>query len=88
MYIHINIHGQIDAETGEEITGNLVLNRSTRLAKWLHEEGVTIGDVVSISCQNCLEFCLIPVAAFFIGATIAPLNPDYTTGNYNIVKCC
>ena len=84
----VNVHGQVDAETGEQLTGNLALNRSIKLAKWLHEEGVTIGDVVSISSHNCLEFCLVPIAVFFIGATIAPLNCDYTTGTYDNVKRC
>jgi acyl-CoA synthetase (AMP-forming)/AMP-acid ligase II len=44
--------------------------------------GIGVGDTVSVNSENRLEFCVVPVAAFFVGAVFAPLNPDYTPGEY------
>ncbi|KAJ8917191.1 hypothetical protein NQ315_012683 [Exocentrus adspersus] len=69
---------QVDGETGEELTARLLLKRAIKLAKWFKSVGVGVGDSVSINSENRLEFCVVPCAAFLIGATFAPLNPDYT----------
>ncbi|KAF7268251.1 hypothetical protein GWI33_018613 [Rhynchophorus ferrugineus] len=68
----------IDALTGEEATGKLILARSIQLARWFQIAGIGIGDSISICSENRIEFSIIPIAAFFMGITIAPLNPDYT----------
>ncbi|KAL3280308.1 hypothetical protein HHI36_017797 [Cryptolaemus montrouzieri] len=69
---------QIDPLTEEQLTAGGVLRKGIRLAKFLKQHGIGHGDTVSIMSENRIEFCLVPVAAFFIGATFAPLNPDYT----------
>lgn len=69
---------QVDGETGEELSAPLILKRSIKLARWLTSRGIKKGDSISINSENRLEFCLVPVATLFVGATFAPLNPDYT----------
>lgn len=41
-----------------------------------------MGDVVSICSDNRIEFCLIPVAAFMAGLTVATINPEYTNAEF------
>lgn len=74
---------KVDGETNEELTATLLLKRAIKLAKWFKNEGITIGDSISINSENRLEFCIVPCATFLIGATFAPLNPDYTTRKYS-----
>ncbi|XP_023030474.2 luciferin 4-monooxygenase [Leptinotarsa decemlineata] len=71
---------QVDGETGEKLPANLLFKRAVRLAGWLKKQGISIGDNISINSKNRLEFCIVPVATLFAGATFAPLNPDYTPG--------
>lgn len=68
---------QVDGETGEQLQANLLLKQSVRVAKWLQRQGINVGDSISNNCENRLEFCVVPVATFFVGSTFAPLNPDY-----------
>ncbi|KAJ8970912.1 hypothetical protein NQ314_000962 [Rhamnusium bicolor] len=74
-----------DAETNEELTSSLLLKRAIKLAKWFKNQGVGVGDCISVNSENRLEFCIIPVATLFVGATFAPLNPDYTPRELNHV---
>lgn len=69
---------QVCGETGKELTADVLLKRTIKLSKWLTHEGITVGDNISINSENRTEFCIVPVASWFSGATIAPLNPDYT----------
>ncbi|GLV31341.1 uncharacterized protein CBL_11072 [Carabus blaptoides fortunei] len=69
---------QVAADTGEEATGNDILKKSIRIARWLQWKGFAPGDRISIMSENRLEFTWIPCAAFLSGITIAPLNPEYT----------
>lgn len=55
------------------------------MAKWFRLQGIKIGDNISINSENRLEFCIVPIAAWFVGATFAPLNPDYLPGELNHV---
>lgn len=73
----------MDAKTGEKLPANLLLNRAILLAKWLQENHLGPGDSISMSSENRLEYCIIPVAAFLTGITFVPLNPEYTSGRYN-----
>lgn len=76
---------QVDVETGEKLTASLALNRAVALAKWLIQNGVKPGDAISINSENRLEFVIVPLATFLVGAVFAPLNPEYTTGELNHV---
>lgn len=70
------------------MTASLVLNRAVELAKWLQSVGYRPGDYISTNTENSLHFAPIPVATFLIGATFAPLNPDYTPGKcFSRLKC-
>lgn len=33
-----------------------------------------------MNSENSLDYCIVPIAAWFVGATFAPLNPDYLPG--------
>lgn len=57
------------------------LNKSIKLAKKLVELGVKKGDAVTVNSENRIEYVMVPLACFYIGAIFAPLNPDYTSGN-------
>lgn len=81
---------QVSADSGEQATGSDILKRSIRIARWLQSKGLGPGDRISIMSENCLEFVLIPCAAFLSGITIAPLNPEYTAGKtlFTLTHCC
>ncbi|CAH0559648.1 unnamed protein product [Brassicogethes aeneus] len=68
---------QVDANTNKKLRANELLSRAICIAKWFKQNGIGVGDSVTVSCENRLEFCIIPIAAFFVGATFAPINPDY-----------
>lgn len=36
------------------------------------------GDVIGLFCENRLEFPMVLLASFCLGATVAPLNVTYT----------
>lgn len=82
LMLLLQMHGdkvlQVSADSGEQATGSDILKRSIRIARWLQSKGLGPGDRISIMSENCLEFVLIPCAAFLSGITIAPLNPEYT----------
>lgn len=45
--------------------------------------GIEEGDVISICCENRLEYPIIVFAALCLGATIAPLNITYTDREFD-----
>jgi acyl-CoA synthetase (AMP-forming)/AMP-acid ligase II len=69
----------VDAVTGETRTYSDILTKSLSVAECLHARGVTAGDVISICSENSLDFVLPVLAAYYVGAACAPLNPSYTT---------
>ncbi|XP_060526778.1 uncharacterized protein LOC132702259 [Cylas formicarius] len=68
----------VDAATNEELQADALLAKGIRLAKWFKNLGLGIGDSISVTAENRLEFAIVPVGTFFVGATFAPFNPDYT----------
>lgn len=76
---------QVDADTDENLPASLLLKRSIAFAKWLQSQGLGPGDNISINSENRLEFAIVPVATLLIGATFAPLNPEYTPRELNHV---
>eukprot|EP00184_Porphyridium_aerugineum_P007918 CAMPEP_0184692716 /NCGR_PEP_ID=MMETSP0313-20130426/1074_1 /TAXON_ID=2792 /ORGANISM="Porphyridium aerugineum, Strain SAG 1380-2" /LENGTH=543 /DNA_ID=CAMNT_0027150565 /DNA_START=43 /DNA_END=1674 /DNA_ORIENTATION=+ len=40
------------------------------------------GDVISLVARNCTEFLIAYLGIVSVGASIAPLNPDYTVDEY------
>ncbi|XP_050296214.1 uncharacterized protein LOC126736057 [Anthonomus grandis grandis] len=68
----------VDPLSKEELPANILLARSIKLAKWLKTQNIGVGDCLSVNSENRIEFGVTAVATFLIGATFAPLNPDYT----------
>ena len=68
----------MDAVTGETRTFSEILSRSISVAKGLTSRGIKDGDVISVCSENSIDFILPVLAACYIGATCAPLNPTYT----------
>lgn len=56
-----------------------------RIAQWFRDNGIKPGDIVSVSSENRIEFSLVPVAGYFVGATFAPFNPEYTAGGDKLI---
>ncbi|KAJ9585733.1 hypothetical protein L9F63_002523 [Diploptera punctata] len=83
LYHRIKEHGdkiaQVDAVTGETRTYTQLLTLSLSVANSLWTRGIRPGDVVAICSENNLDFVLPVLAAYYIGATCATLNPNYTT---------
>lgn len=67
--------------TGETQTFSQILAKSINIAEHMRGLGIRAGDVVSISSENSLDYCLPVLASLYIGATCAPLNPAYTEGD-------
>ena len=58
---------------GVRLTYGEIEEKASRLASWLHEQGVENGDVVSYQCPPWSEFCIIYVACLKVGAVSHPL---------------
>ncbi|MET0984036.1 MAG: AMP-binding protein [Steroidobacteraceae bacterium] len=48
------------------------------LCDWLIDEGVQVGDRVSIFATNCLEWCILAQGIMRAGAILAPVNARFT----------
>ncbi|KAJ9580127.1 hypothetical protein L9F63_004200 [Diploptera punctata] len=83
LFYCIKGHGDkvalVDAVTGKTRTFSEILSRSISVAEGFKARGIKTGDVVSICSENSIDFILPVLAACYIGATCAPLNPAYTT---------
>ncbi|XP_075224482.1 luciferin 4-monooxygenase-like isoform X1 [Lycorma delicatula] len=83
LYRSLKIKGseifQIDAVTGKSQTHNDVLHLSCNLAQNLKLKGLKSGDVITICCENRLEYAIPLFATLYIGVVCSPLNPAYTT---------
>lgn len=69
---------QVDAVTKEHLTFDDILTRSLSVAEALSIYGIQQGDVIGLLSGNSLDFCLPALAALYLGAACAPLNPTYT----------
>jgi acyl-CoA synthetase (AMP-forming)/AMP-acid ligase II len=69
---------QVDAVTGETRTYADIMSAALSVADFLYSRGIRNGDVVGICSENSLNFILPLIGTLFIGATCAPLNPNYT----------
>jgi acyl-CoA synthetase (AMP-forming)/AMP-acid ligase II len=63
--------------TGKTITYAELLDKSLRLAAGFRDFGIKEGDSVGFSSENNMDFYVVVLATFFVGATIAPINPTY-----------
>lgn len=66
------------------MNANEIRSHCIRLAKSFQSKfGIKSGDVLSICSENRIEFCLTTIAAFLLGAIVAPLNTSYTEWELN-----
>src|SRR5262245_43381752 len=63
---------------GARISYAQLEDESNALAAALHELGVRQGDRVGTLLPNCPQFFVVELAAWKVGAILAPLNPIYT----------
>lgn len=71
---------QTDGKTGKKISASELRIRIIQCAKSLQSKyGIKDGDVIGLFTENRLEFPVVLLAAFCLGATVAPLNVTYTT---------
>uniref|UniRef100_A0A182N0I5 Luciferin 4-monooxygenase n=1 Tax=Anopheles dirus TaxID=7168 RepID=A0A182N0I5_9DIPT len=69
----------IDGVYGTELTYLELLEQGTRLAECLRAQaGIRCGDVIGLVSENRLEFPVVLVGSFLLGATVAPVNLTYT----------
>ncbi|XP_065222728.1 uncharacterized protein LOC135847212 [Planococcus citri] len=70
----------IDAETGEELTGQQVLDSSYLFADYFRSLGVKNGDVVAIVSENRFEYLSLLLATLHVRSVFSCVNPLYATG--------
>ncbi|KZC06219.1 PREDICTED: luciferin 4-monooxygenase [Dufourea novaeangliae] len=78
LSVHGNWVAQVDALTGRKQTFKEILIDSQKLAVALEKEGLKKNDHIAICSENNIEFCIPMCAAFYLGATVCPLNPLYS----------
>ena len=54
-------------------------NHTARLAGYLLERGLRLGDRVTVQCEKCPEIIWLYLACLRAGLVFHPLNPAYTT---------
>ncbi|CAK9832972.1 Luciferin 4-monooxygenase [Anthophora retusa] len=73
---------QVDTETGNHYTYKDVLTRSIALATVFRSYGIAVEDRIVIATENHVNYLVAMCASLFVGATVAPLNPAYTEGEF------
>ncbi|XP_058118404.1 uncharacterized protein LOC131288319 [Anopheles ziemanni] len=74
----------VDGVYSSELRYLELLEKAVRLADALRSEfGLRPGNVVGIISENRLEFPVALFAAFFLGATVAPINLTYTEREFD-----
>ncbi|XP_063912263.1 uncharacterized protein LOC135129111 [Zophobas morio] len=63
-----------------QITYGKLLQLSVLLAKQLKNFGIKKNDVITIISHNHWKYLVTTLAGFYVGATVNPLNYDYTSG--------
>ena len=64
-------------------------NKYISVAEYLNNLGLKNGDRINIIFANCPEFLLLYFAAFKLGITVVPINPDVSSSEflYIILDC-
>lgn len=65
-------------DRGRDYSYGELLERSERLAGWLHQQGVREGDRLALLLPNCIEYVISYLAAFRSGLIVVALNPQTT----------
>jgi len=64
-------------DTGSRYTYGEVDEAAGRLAAWLADEGISVGDVVTVQFPTWAEFCIAYVAVMKVGAVMHPVPRNY-----------
>ncbi|WP_022958300.1 class I adenylate-forming enzyme family protein [Spongiibacter tropicus] len=62
----------------ERVTYGEFYQWSQAVADWLIEQGVELGDRVTILATNCLDWLVMSQGCMLAGAILAPINPRFT----------
>ncbi|KAJ8974573.1 hypothetical protein NQ317_004942 [Molorchus minor] len=73
---------QVDAVTGTTETKGVVKSRSIQVATSLKKQGVRAGNVVVIIGKNHINQTIAVLASLFLGAIVAPLDPEFSNSEY------
>ncbi|EFA06718.2 Luciferin 4-monooxygenase-like Protein [Tribolium castaneum] len=68
----------IDAMSGQTLTYRELLDKTCTLAENLRKSGFGKTTNIAICCQNSVDFFTPIIAALYIGATVVPINHNYT----------
>jgi len=73
----------------ESFTYTEFFNKYISVAEYLNNLGLKNGDRINIIFPNCPEFLLLYFAAFKLGITVVPINPDVSSSEflYIILDC-
>ncbi|KAB0804237.1 hypothetical protein PPYR_01207 [Photinus pyralis] len=66
-----------DLEMGRSISYRELLNTTCRLATCFTRSGYGVGAMVSIFSENSIYYMQPVLAAWYVGITVAPVNPNY-----------
>lgn len=72
-------------DQGCRLTYGQVDNAAARLASWLADSGVEVGDVVSFQFPTWAEFCIAYVACLKVGAVMHPLPRNFNATDLSYV---
>lgn len=78
---------QTNGETGQETTYRQLLQEIVNVGTGLKKLGVKRGDVVALCSENKSEYIAAALAVVCCGATITPLNIQYTKGTPVYPSC-
>lgn len=68
---------KINGTTNITWTFRDILEQSSIMAKAMYGAGIRQNDSIVIISENKHEFLAISFGAFFLNATVAPINPSY-----------
>lgn len=72
-------------DQGTRFTYGEVEDKASRLATWLIEQGVQVGDVVSFQIPNWAEFTIVYVACLKVGAVMHPVAKNFNAADLRFV---
>jgi long-chain acyl-CoA synthetase len=75
---HLDPNGAAVSDGMQSLTNAVLLQRVRAAAHHLHELGLSKGDVVALKLRNRIEFVVLMLASWRLGATVTPVNPNLT----------
>ncbi|KAJ3659979.1 hypothetical protein Zmor_011639 [Zophobas morio] len=73
-----NHEAMVDAESGRSISYQEILTKTSDLARSLVKNGYGYNTIITVSSENSLQFYIPVISSLYIGAIVAPINPNYT----------